>query len=129
MKRWCNQDKRNKDMLVELEYKAMSLFIATGDGMMRRQVFAEMDDARALRLLREYGYDPAHVFAIVHETFVVDHEVDDSEVAAVLDRMPYHECRSSEEMLDAVRCIVPRAKRIVRLHGGRRKWSKDIVSK
>ena len=37
-------------MLVELEYKAMSLFIATGDGMMRRQVFAEMDDARALRL-------------------------------------------------------------------------------
>ena len=116
-------------MLVELEYKAMSLFIATGDGMMCRQVFAEMDDARALRLLREYGYDPAHVFAIVHETFVVDHEVDDSEVAAVLDRMPYHECRSSEEMLDAVRCIVPRAKRIVRLHGGRRKWSKDIEIK
>jgi hypothetical protein len=38
----------------------------------------------------------------------------------MLDRMPYHECRSSEEMLDAVRCIVPKAKRIVRLHGGRR---------
>ena len=104
-------------MLVELEYKAMSLFIATGDGMMRRQVFAEMDDARALRLLREYGYDPAHVFVIVHETFVVDHEVDDSEVAAVLERMPYRECRSMEEVLAAVRCIVPQAVRIVRMRG------------
>lgn len=102
----------------------MSLFIATDGGMLRRQVFAEMADERARQLVREYGYDPARVYAICHETVVVRHEVDDSEVAAVLDRKPYRECHKMEEMLDAVRCIVPNAKRIVRLHGGMKRGIK-----
>lgn len=109
-------------MVVELEYRMMSLFIATDGGMLRRQVFAEMADERARQLVREYGYDPAKVYAICHETVVVRREVDDSEVEAVLERRPYRECRSMGELLDAVRCIVPNAKRIVRMHGGMKRW-------
>ena len=104
-------------MVVEMERRIMSLFIDSGDGMLHRQVFAAMDEARARQLVREYGYDPAGVYAVVYESLVFRHEVDDSEVAAVLDRNPCHECHTMEELLEAVRCIVPQAVRIVRLHG------------
>ena len=104
-------------MVVELERRMMSLFIVTADKMYHRLVFAEMAEARARELVREYGYDPKGVYAVVHEKIVFRHEVDDSEVAAVLERMPYHECRSMEEVLAAVRCIVPQAVRIGRMRG------------
>jgi len=104
-------------MVVELERRLMSLFIDCGNGLVRRQVFAEMDEARARQLVREYGFDPARVYAVVYEQVVFRHDVDDSEVAAVLDRRPYRECHSLDEVLDAVRCIVPQAVRIVRLRG------------
>lgn len=101
-------------MVIEIERRMMSLFLLDGNGMPRRQVFAEMDDARARQLVREYGYDPASVYAIVHETFTYRREVDDSEVADLLDRMPYREVHTYEEVLFAVRCLVPQAVRIVR---------------
>ena len=87
----------------------MSLLIKKDDGMLTRQVFAEMDDKRALGLIREYGYRQEQVYGIVHETIALRHEVDDQLVEEVLQRMPYRECHSAEAMLWAVRCIVPQA--------------------
>ena len=94
----------------------MSLLIKKDDGMLTRQVFAEMDDKRALGLIREYGYRQEQVYGIVHETIALRHEVDDQLVEEVLQRMPYRECHSAEAMLWAVRCIVPQATRIVTRH-------------
>lgn len=102
-------------MIIETERRLMSLLIDSGDGMLHRQVFAEMDEARARQLVREYGYDPSGVYAIVHETVVFRRELDDSEVLAVLDCIPYREYHTMEELLEAVRCLVPQARRIVRL--------------
>lgn len=96
-------------MKIEIERRQMSLYLKDSRGLDRRQVFAEMDDSTALQLIREYGYDPKRVYAIEHETVRYQHEVDDSMVRSVLERMPSKECYSLEEMLWAVRCIVPQA--------------------
>lgn len=105
-------------MIVIIERRMMSLLIKKDDGMLTRQVFAEMDDKRALGLIREYGYRQEQVYGIVHETIALRHEVDDQLVEEVLQRMPYRECHSAEAMLWAVRCIVPQATRIVTRHRG-----------
>ena len=51
----------------------MSLLIKKDDGMLTRQVFAEMDDKRALGLIKEYGYRQEQVYGIVHETIALRH--------------------------------------------------------
>lgn len=113
-------------MIIETERRLMSLLIDDDGGMLHRQVFAEMDDERARQLVREYGYDPSKVYAIVHETVVFRLEVDDSEVMAVLDSMPYRESHTMEEMLAAVRRLVPQARRIVRLQ---ERWTRVLKQK
>ena len=86
-------------MIVIIERRMMSLLIKKDDGMLTRQVFAEMDDKRALGLIKEYGYRQEQVYGIVHETIALRHEVDDQLVEEVLQRMPYRECHTSKNSL------------------------------
>lgn len=101
-------------MIIEIERKQMSLYLSLPNGQLKRQVFAEMANDEALRLLREYGLDSRQVYRIDHETISYRHAVDDNLVREVLERTHYTERRDPQELLDAVRSIVPQATRIFR---------------
>ncbi len=108
-------------MVVIIERRQMSLFLKDDAGMYRRIVFAEMADSKARQLVKEYGYKPEWVYAILHEVVGYRYAVDDSLVQAAMSRRPYKERYSADEWLAAVRTIVPQAARIVRLRGTIRK--------
>lgn len=104
-------------MEVIIKRRQTSLLLKDDRGMHFRLVFAEMDDGRARQLVREYGYRPEWVYAILHEEVCYRHTVDDSLVLAAMQRMPYRERYGMEEWLEAVRSIAPQAERIVRRWG------------
>ena len=105
-------------MIVLIERRQTSLFIKDDKGMHLRLVFAEMEDAAARRLVREYGFRQEWVYGIIHEIVAYRHEVDDNAVQEVLARLPYLERRREADVLQAVQTIVPQAVRIVRMRGG-----------
>ena len=104
-------------MIVVIKHKQLSVFLKDDHGMHHRLVFAEMADDCARQLVREYGYRPEWVYALIHEEVVYQHPVDDSLVEEVLSRLPQQERRVEAVWLAAVRTIVPQAERIVRLRG------------
>ena len=112
------QFKKKVIMIVLIERRQTSLFIKDDKGMHLRLVFAEMEDAVARRLVREYGFRQEWVYGIIHETVAYRHEVDDNAVQEVLARLPYLDRRRESDVLQAVQTIVPQAVRIVRMRGG-----------
>lgn len=106
-------------MIVEIEQLKARLLIEDDSGHRYWMLFGEMPDTTARRLVREYGCKPEWVKAVVHDRIVYRHAVDDTLVRAVVERMPYRDHYTEEEMLRAVQCIVPQAVRIVRMRGGR----------
>lgn len=101
------------NMLVIIKRRQLSLFVKDDSGMHHRLVFAAMDEGRARRLVREYGFKPRMVYAVMEEEVCYRHRVDDSLVQAVLARMPARERHHYADWLAAVRTIVPQADRIV----------------
>ena len=100
-------------MVIEIEIKHTTVIVEERKGCYRRMLFAEMDEERARRLATEYGYADDAIADISHEALHYRHEVADELVLEVLERMPYRENHTPEQMLAAVRCIVPQATRII----------------
>ena len=99
-------------MHIEIEIRHTLVLVTERYGTYRLLVFAAMDEERARRLAAEYGYADNAIINISHEVQRYRRQVDDELVRAVLDRLPYLEHRKPEQMLAAVRSIVPQATRI-----------------
>lgn len=99
-------------MVIEIEIRHTMVLVAERLGTYRLLVFADMAEARARRLAKEYGYAEEAVVAVSHEAMRYRRWLDDEQVQAVLERMPYRENHTPEQLLAAVRCIVPQATRI-----------------
>lgn len=99
-------------MIITIEIRHTMVLVTERYGTYRLLVFAEMDEARARRLAAEYGYAEGDVVAVGHEAMHYRRYLSDEQVLAVLERMPYRECHTPEQLLAAVRCIVPQATRI-----------------
>ena len=95
-------------MVIEIEIKHTTVIVEERKGCYRRMLFADMDEERARRLATEYGYANDAIADISHEALHYRREV-----LEVLERMPYRENHTPEQMLAAVRCIVPQATRII----------------
>ena len=100
-------------MIITIEIRHTMVLVTERYRTYRLLVFAEMDEARARRLAAEYGYAEGDIVAVSHEALHYRREVADELVQTVLDRLPYRENHTPEQMLDAVRCIVPQATRII----------------
>ena len=101
-------------MTIEIEIRHTMIIVAEGGGRYRTLMFADMSESRARRLAHEYGYAEGDIIAMSHEALRYRRQVDDQLVQSVLDRLPYLERRKPEQMLAAVRSIVPQATRIIR---------------
>ena len=101
-------------MIREIEIRHTLLCVARQGGTYRLLMFADMDEERARRLAHEYGYEEGDIRWVTHEMLHYRRNVADELVWAVLDRLPYMQHRTPEQMLDAVRCIEPRTARIIR---------------
>ena len=99
-------------MTIVVEIQRTVLVVAESKGVYRTLVFANMSASRARQLAAEYGYTEEDIVDICHEALHYRRQVDDEQVWAVLDRLPYLEHRKPEQMLAAVRSIVPQATRI-----------------
>lgn len=106
-------EKTINTMIITIEIRHMMVLVTERYRTYRLMVFAEMDEARARRLAAEYGYAEGNIVAVSHETLHYRRYLSDEQVQAVLERMPYREKRTPEQILDAVRCIVPQATRII----------------
>ncbi len=106
-------------MIVLIEQLKTRLLIEDDGGDSYWKVFSEMPDATARQLVKEYGCKPSWVKRIVHDRIAYCHEVDETLVWAVLERLPNPEPYTKADVLRAVQCIVPQAVRIVRMRGGK----------
>ena len=99
-------------MIITIEIRHTLVLVTERYGTYRLLVFAEMEEERARRLAAEYGYADDAIIDISHEALHYRREVADELVQEVLERMPYRENHTPEQMLAAVRSIVPQATRI-----------------
>ena len=99
-------------MTITIEIRHTLVVVAEGGGRYRLLVFAAMDEERARRLAQEYGYDEDDIVAVNQEALHYRRQLSDELVREVLDRVPYLEHHTPEQLLAAVRCIVPQATRI-----------------
>lgn len=104
---------KKNHMTIEIEIRQTLLLVSDHVGCYRLLVFANMAEDDARQLAREYGYAATNIHAISHEALHYRHHVDDEQVYAILDRLPYQERHHPEQVLAAVRSIVPQATRIV----------------
>ena len=101
-------------MTIEIEIRHTMIVVAEGGGRYRTLMFADMSERHARRLALEYGYAEGDIMSVGHEALRYRRQVADELVRSVLDRLPYLECYSPEQMLAVVRSIVPQASRIIR---------------
>lgn len=101
-------------MTIVIEIIHTVVVVGEGGGRYRMLVFADMAEECARRLAQEYGYAEADIVAVSHEALHYRRQVADELVQEVLERLPYLEHRTPEQMLAAVRSIVPQTTRIVR---------------
>lgn len=99
-------------MTIEIEIRHTMIVVVEGGCRYRTLMFADMSANRARQLAAEYGYTEEDIVDICHEALRYRRQVDDEQVWAVLDRLPYLERRKPEQMLAAVRSIVPQATKI-----------------
>ncbi len=99
-------------MPITIEIRHTLVVVAEGGGRYRLLVFADMAEERARRLAQEYGYDEDDIVAVNQEALHYRRQLSDELVREVLDRVPYLEHHTPEQLLAAVRCIVPQATRI-----------------
>ena len=99
-------------MTIEIAIRRTQVHVAH-KGMHRLLILSEMDDDCARRLAHEYGYEPTEILSISPVELCYRRTVADELVQEVVNRMPYSECRSTESMLTAVRCIVPQTTKII----------------
>ena len=99
-------------MTIEIEIRHTLVVVSERKGCYRQLLFADMPESHARRLALEYGYAEGDIVAVSHETLHYRKHLSDELVQAVLDRLPYLEHRTPEQMLAAVRCIVPQTMRI-----------------
>lgn len=103
-------------MTIEIEIRHTLVFSVLPDGRHHCALFADMPDAAARRLAHEYGIDERHIYAIGHESFRRRRQIDGEAVWEILSRQPYLETHTPEQLLNAVRCLVPQAVRVIKLH-------------
>jgi len=89
------------------------VYIAQPNHVLNCMVFNEMGDNEILRLAHEYGIDKKHICAINHIPLLYRRQLDDSTVREILERLPQKERHTPEELLAAVRCVVPDAVRVI----------------
>ena len=100
-------------MTIVIEIKRTILLVAERKGVYRTLVFADMPASRARQLAAEYGYTEEDIIGIYHEALHYRRRLDNELVRIVLDRLPYLENHTPEQMIAAVRSIVPQAIRII----------------
>jgi hypothetical protein len=99
-------------MTITIEIRHTVVVVAEGGGRYRLLVFADMAEGQARRLAREYGYDEGDIVAVSHEALHYRRQLADELVQEVLDRLPFLEHRTPDQMLAIVRCIVPQTVKI-----------------
>ena len=99
-------------MTITIEIRHTLLLVVEDSGCYRLLLFADMEEQHARRLAAEYGYAEGDIAAVWHEALRYRRWLADELVQEVLDRLPYLEHRTPEQMLAAVRSIVPQATQI-----------------